>query len=161
MRKTPANDRRASNVASTLRLGRPKFLRQAIPSWLLAATVSWARSSGEPCGVGSPLVRSRTPVRKPARPQRTSVPPTPISASSGCVAMTRTSSGTTEFGVIGRSLGGKEVFWPLRKSSDVENKAPLLPFRYPHIIANPLRARLPAAQATQTARPPCFVISLR
>ena len=60
-----------------------------IPSAEVASAVSRARISGEPRGVGSPLVRSRMPTDHPWPISRTIVPPMPSSASSGCGAMTR------------------------------------------------------------------------
>src|SRR3954464_12144033 len=63
-----------------------------MPNIAVAAAVSRLRISGVPCGVGSPLVRSKIPTRRPSFLNFKIAPAIPSSASSGCGAMTRMSS---------------------------------------------------------------------
>ena len=63
-----------------------------MPRIFVAAAVSRRRTSGEPNGVGSPLVRSSTPTASPSAWNFKIAPPMPSSASSGWGETTRMSS---------------------------------------------------------------------
>ena len=105
-RKQPASCRRASSEFSSERFGSPKFARQLRSRACVDFAVSVARISGVPWGVGSPLVNSRTPTCRLSLRQRRIVPPTLISASSGCGAITSKSSGFSGgFTIVSLSSG--------------------------------------------------------
>ena len=90
-RNVSASFRLDSRSFSSFRFASPKFFRHDKSSDFVAASVSRALTSGVPRGVGSPSVKSTTPTDRPASRQTATVPPTLISASSGCGATTSTS----------------------------------------------------------------------
>src|ERR1017187_7993288 len=91
-RITAPSVRRVSSVLATPAWGGARFSRTATPSTLAAFAASSARVTEEPRVPISPWVRSRIPVRRPARASLASVPPQASSASSRWAKMARTST---------------------------------------------------------------------
>ena len=79
-------------IIRSARFFSPRLPRQSSCRISVAVAVSRARISGLPNGVGSPSVRSSTPTRFPAAFSFRIAPAAPNSASSGCGAITSTSS---------------------------------------------------------------------
>src|SRR5579872_1493066 len=87
------------------RSGQRRLTRHAAPSTSRAASASASRSSMVPLLPISPAVRSQRPTRTPRSACRTTVPPIPISMSSGCGP--KASRSTVSTGPLSDERGGR------------------------------------------------------